>query len=272
MRGLAEWAMRGPWQAKCLAVLFACIPMLFWVSSAIISLVVLRRGIDQGLKILAWALLPAIAWAAAGQLTTAVCLLVTTLMACVLRQTVSWQKTLLALLPAGGLIALAIAQLAPQQVDLISELVLSLLGKLTQAGDQRSVDIGNLKLLVYYGVTGMLTWFFLLVSTLGLALGRFWQAQLFNPGGFREEFHQIRLPAVTASILLMLSLAGSTMMAPVMLVIAPIASFPLLVAGIALMHGLVGIRRLHNVWLAAFYAMLLLVTQLVYPLLFYCMP
>ena len=32
MRGLAELVMRGPKQAMILATVFACIPMLFWVS------------------------------------------------------------------------------------------------------------------------------------------------------------------------------------------------------------------------------------------------
>ena len=260
MRGLAEWALRGPRQAICLATLFACIPMLFWVSSAIIALVVLRRGVDQGVKILAWTLLPGIAWAAMGQFATVAGLLAATALAFILRQTVSWQKTLLALLPVGALMALAIAQLAPRQIDLMTELVLHFIG------DQRSVDIGSLKLLVKYGVIGMLTWFNLVTSVLGLVLARSWQAQLFNPGGFREEFHQIRLPVAASVMLLMLSLGGSTL-APMMLVIAPIASLPLLVAGLALMHGLVGIRKLNNVWLVTFYMLLIMITQLVYPVI-----
>lgn len=266
MRGLAEWVMRGPRQAICLATLFACIPMLFWVSSAIIALVVLRRGVDQGVKVLAWALLPGIAWAAMGQFATVAGLLAATALAFVLRQTVSWQKTLLALLPVGALIALAIAQLAPQQINLMTELVLKFISDLSQSGDQRSVDIGSLKLLVEYGVIGMLTWFNLVTSILGLTLARSWQAQLFNPGGFQKEFRQIRLPIAASAVLLMLSLGGSTL-APMMLVIAPIASLPLLVAGLALFHGLVGMRKLNKVWLVAFYMLLIMITQLVYPVI-----
>lgn len=266
MRGLAELAMRGPKQAIGLATLFACIPMLFWVSGAIISLVVLRRGINQGVKVLAWALLPAIAWAAMGQFATITGLIATMALACVLHQTVSWQKTLLMLLPAGALVALVVAQLAPQQINLLSELVLKLIGDLSGQGDQRSVDIGSLKPLVEYGVIGMITWFNLVSCIVGLVLARSWQAQMFNPGGFRKEFHQIKLPVATSVMLLMLTLGGSTM-APVMLVVAPVATLPLLVAGLALIHGLVGIRQLSNVWLVAFYTLLIFITQLMYPVI-----
>ena len=266
MRVLAEWAMRGPKQAIGLATLFACVPMLFWVSGAIVSLVVLRRGVDQGVKVLAWALLPAIAWAAMGQFATITGLVATTAMACVLRQTVSWQKTLLALLPVGALVAFITAQLAPQQISMLSEMVLKFISEFTQHGDQRSVDIGSLKPLVEYGVIGMLSWFNLVSCIIGLVLARSWQAQLFNPGGFREEFHQIKLPALIALTLLMFTLGGSTL-APFMLVVAPVATLPLLVSGLALFHGLVEMRQLSKVWLVAFYALLVFITQLMYPVI-----
>ena len=266
MRVLAEWAMRGPKQAIGLATLFACVPMLFWVSGAIVSLVVLRRGVDQGIKVLAWALLPAIAWAAMGQFATITGLIATTALACVLRQTVSWQKTLLALLPVGALVAFITAQLAPQQINMLSELVMKFISDLTQQGDQRSVDIGSLKPLVEYGVIGMITWFNLVSCIVGLVLARSWQALLFNPGGFREEFHRIKLPALIALMLLMLTLGGSTL-APFMLVLAPAATLPLLVSGLALFHGLVEMRQLSKVWLVSFYALLVFITQLMYPVI-----
>lgn len=266
MRVLAEWTMRGPKQATGLAALFACIPMLFWVSGAIVSLVVLRRGIDQGAKVLAWALLPAIAWAAMGQYATITGLIATMALACVLRQTVSWQKTLLALLPTGALVAFITAQLAPQQIGMLSDMVLKFISEFLQQTDQRPVDIGSLKPLVEYGVTGMIAWFNLVSCIIGLALARSWQAQLFNPGGFREEFHRIRLPAVIALALLLTTLGGSAL-ASFMLVLAPIATLPLMVAGLALFHGLVEIRQLSKVWLVSFYVLLVFTTQLMYPVI-----
>ena len=267
MRGLAELAMRGPKEAMGLAVVFACIPMFYWVSAAIIALVVLRRGTDAGLKILAWAVLPGIAWAAMGQFATIIGLTATTVFALILRQTVSWPKTLLALLPVGALIALALAQLAPQQIALISDMVMNLFHGYLKSTETTMDDLPpRLKPLVEYCVIGVLAWFNLVSCILGLVLARFWQAQLYNPGGFRKEFHRIRLPAIVAMGLLTFTIVGASFV-PFLLVIVPVATLPLLVAGLALVHGLVGIKKMGSFWLVGLYALLIIVTQLAYPVI-----
>ena len=266
MRGLVELAMRGPRQAMILATIFACIPMLFWVSAAIISLVILRRGTSEGLKILAWAVLPGIAWAAMGQFSTIIGLTATVALALVLRQTVSWQKTLLALIPTGALIALVMAQLAPQQITLISDLVMAFIHDYVQQAGDNTDDLVGIRPLVEYGVIGIIAWFNLVSCLLGLILARTWQSQLYNPGGFREEFHQIRLPLAVAMGLLAFTLVGATL-APFLLVMVPVATLPLLVAGLAMIHGLVGMKQLGSFWLIGFYILLIFVTQLAYPVI-----
>ena len=268
MRGLANYAMRGPGQALFLAVLFASIPMLFWLSSAVIALVILRRGIDHGLKVLMWALLPAIGWAAAGQFNVLTGLVATTLLACTLRQTVSWPKTLLALVPVGGAIALSLFQLAPQQIALLTEAVMGLLEKILPGqGAESAVDIGTqLKPLVEYGVVGMLSWFTLISSALSLILARAWQSALYNPGGFGNEFRRLILPPVASIMLLALTLGGSAL-SPVLTALIPIASLPLFLSGIALVHGLVNLKQLGSFWLVGMYMLLIMVTQLAYPVI-----
>ncbi|MGI9276836.1 MAG: hypothetical protein ACR2PT_18565 [Endozoicomonas sp.] len=267
MRGLAALAMKGPKQAMFLAVLFASIPMMFWLSAAIVSLVILRRGVDHGLKVLMWAILPGIAWAAAGQINALLGLAATALLACILRQTVSWPKTLLALVPVGGLIAFAIYQLVPQQIALLSEAVMGLLKSFLKQGGESTVDIGeSLKPMVEFGVTGMLAWFNLVSSVMALILARFWQALLYNPGGFGQEFRQVRLTPAVGMLLLGLTLMG-TALSPVMTVLVPIASLPLFLAGLALFHGLVAVRKMGNFWLVGIYMLLIFVTQLAYPVI-----
>lgn len=268
MRGLADFAMRGPKQALFLAVLFASIPMLFWLSSAVVTLVLLRRGMGQGLKVLMWALLPAIGWAAAGQLNALAGLLGTTLLACVLRQTVSWQKTLLALVPLGGALALSMFQLAPQQIALLSDAVMGLVTKILQGqGAGSTVDMGTqLKPLVEYGVVGMLSWFSLVSCVLSLVLARAWQSALYNPGGFGEEFRRLILPPLVSIALLALTLGG-TAVSPVLTALIPIASLPLFIVGLALVHGLVKLKQLGSFWLVGMYVLLILVTQLAYPVI-----
>ena len=62
MRALAEYIMRGRMQATLVVVGSAAMPLLFWLSAAAGSLVLLRRGASDAMGILAWAMLPAIAW------------------------------------------------------------------------------------------------------------------------------------------------------------------------------------------------------------------
>ena len=267
MRGLAELAMRGPKQAMILATLFACIPMLFWLSAAIVSLVMLRRGVEPGLKVLMWALLPGIAWAATGQYSVVMGLLATVSLASILRLTTSWQKTLLAVLPVGGLMAFVLAQFAPDQVAQLSVMVTEFLTSFLKQAGKSPADLGeNLQPLIHFGVIGMLAWFNLVSCLLGLILARSWQSFLYNPGGFREEFHQVRLPLAASMALLALTLAG-TSLSPVMVVLIPIASLPLFVAGVSLVHGLIGLRKLGYLWLVAFYLMVVLFMQLAYPVI-----
>ena len=267
MRGLAELAMRGPKQAILLSVLFASIPVMFWLSAAIISLVILRRGVDQGLKVLMWALLPGIAWAATGQYSVLMGLASTGLLAITLRATVSWQKTLLALLPIGGLMAFVLSLVAPGQVDQLAGMVMEFLTSVLKQAGKTPADLGeNLTSLVHFGVVGMLTWFNLVSCVLGLVLARSWQSLLYNPGGFQEEFHNIRFTAPLSMALLALTLAGSKL-SPFMVVLIPVASLPLFVAGLSMVHGLVGLRKMGSLPLILFYAVVILITQLAYPII-----
>jgi len=90
-----------------------------------------------------------------------------------------------------------------------------------------------------------------------LVLGRWSQAMLYNPGGFREEFHHLRLPPVVAVGLLAMAAASLTQGMDGAFW-AWTCSVPLIVAGAALVHGLVGLRKLGRGWLVAFYALLVL--------------
>jgi len=87
-------------------------------------------------------------------------------------------------------------------------------------------------------------------------LARWWQALLFNPGGFQQEFHQFRLqPSVAVALmaLFVLSSFGITVLSGWTMYFV----MPLFFAGVALVHGLVGIKKLSRLWLFAFYMLML---------------
>ena len=113
-------------------------------------------------------------------------------------------------------------------------------------------------------LTGLMASLLQIVTLLCLVLGRYWQASLYNPGGFGEEFRALRLPVLPALLLVAGMLLGPSLGLPML---APLCSVPLVFAGVALVHGLVAAKRLARFWLVGLYVTLVLFMQLVYPLL-----
>ena len=100
MRPLAEFIMRGRTQATLVVVLGAVVPLLYWMTAAGGSLVLLRRGPAAAAGVLVWALLPALFWLYLGDASIVLVLLGSTLLAAILRQSLSWTRVLLASVPS----------------------------------------------------------------------------------------------------------------------------------------------------------------------------
>jgi hypothetical protein len=106
-------------------------------------------------------------------------------------------------------------------------------------------------------ITGALALNQMLFSVISLILGRWWQALLYNPGGFQQEFHQLRLSPQLAVLFTVLFMAigaqgGSFGIWGLILVM------PILLAGIALVHWLVSAKQWSKQLLVIFYIVLLL--------------
>ena len=115
-------------------------------------------------------------------------------------------------------------------------------------------------------LTGLIAALLQAISVLSLILGRYWQAVLYNPGGFGREFRAIRIPLGPAMLLLACMLVGPSF-GPQLAMLTPMCSVPLAFAGLALIHGLVAQGRLARFWLVGVYITMLPFMQLIYPLL-----
>ena len=114
-------------------------------------------------------------------------------------------------------------------------------------------------------MTGSLASLLLLGAVASLFIARRWQAGLYNPGGFRTEFHQLQYgvtAALAALALLAAALLGPTllgrgvwsdllvnMLSPVVVVF--------LFQGLAVGHALIRSWSLNSAWLVALYILLL---------------
>lgn len=101
-----------------------------------------------------------------------------------------------------------------------------------------------------------------LVTTLLVA--RWWQATLFNPGGFRKEFHALRLPrilmltVIAGLVLVFMKMAGpGTVVLDIMLLLI----FVYLFQGIAVIHRTVVNRGMARGWLFGMYILLFVLPQ-----------
>ncbi len=268
MRALAEFIMRGRMQAIFVVAGAAALPMLFWLSAAAGSLVLLRRGLNDALSVLVWAVIPALAWWYFGDPRTLLVLLGSLGLALLLRSHASWVRVMVCSVGLGLLYVWALGAVFGEPIAaLASELQKVLPDALSGAYQQLSVEERErLESLLVPVLTGLLAALLQIVTLLSLMLGRYWQAALYNPGGFGSEFRALRFPPMLAMLLLVGMLLGPNLGAQ-LAVLTPLCSVPLVFAGLALMHGLVAQGRLPRFWLVGLYVTLVLFMQLIYPLL-----
>ncbi|TNE96843.1 MAG: hypothetical protein EP328_07380, partial [Gammaproteobacteria bacterium] len=88
-------------------------------------------------------------------------------------------------------------------------------------------------------------------------LARAWQAGLYNPGGFRKEFHALKLSPAVAVVCAVTMVIGPMLGLNSMLLVWA-AGTPLFMASVALVHGIVGRRNMSGQWLVLFYIALVL--------------
>lgn len=252
MKAIAEFAMRGRFQALLLTVAGAGSILFCWISAAILALVTLRKGVGTGAWLLLWALLPSGALLyLTGDSGPLALLLGTMALATVLRVTVSLPLAVLASVAVGGAAGLMAMTVGGQYLDQMVALFGEFLAQLEQ---QLSVEGEAVQLArpTAAQIAGMLGAGVAMLSVLCLLLARHWQAALYNPGGFGVEFRALRYSPGVASALAVagvgvaaLGLEYRTWAVAVMM--------PLTFAGLALVHARVSARGQGTGWLVGFY-------------------
>ena len=255
MRGLAEFIMRGRWQALGVAVLGSGSLLFGWVSAAAIALVTLRNGSASGGWLTLWAILPAIIIAAISGDTGSVLLLLGTFsLAVILRESVSLSLAVMASVP---LALLGGAALTLFNGVFLQELVATFNQALAQF--EQELAQGEAAEMVFNGVSvpqvaALLATGNAVIALLSLILGRYWQASLYNPGGFGEEFRALRLPV--GAVLLMASTALILWwMGADWRVWSAVVVLPLTVVGFSLLHAFAKRAGKGVTWLALMYAL-----------------
>lgn len=261
-RGLAEYVMSGRRQAATVALLFGLIPMLNLLSGAVVALVTLRKGPQEGFLIMLWALLPAGLQWLVGDTAPVIMVVGVTVLSYLLRRTQSWQQVLLLATVLGLLLQMSL----PLQTGYVAN-IQGLLNRLLEGGgtipgapNGLTIEDAKAQMLAlwlsFYGVEHIL------VFTACLMLGRYWQAMLYNPGGFQQEFHNLRVDRRAMGLLLVLMVIGLAGLPPLndwMMVFGVVPGL----CGLAVAHHVVAARKVGTGWLVLTYMLALLVTPLI---------
>jgi hypothetical protein len=240
MRALAEFVMRGRVQAIGVAIVGILLPFFLWFGIAAVGLVALRKGGTEAIVVLGWGLLATFAvLLLQGDIGPMAALIATAAAAFTLRSTSSWPLALMAVVAVGFGAALALNAFSSDYLNQLVVLLNQLLDKLR--AEMPSPQVQALGQLTTVQISGWLGFWAAFSGFLAVLLARYWQALLYNPGGFRGEFHRLRLPPQLALILLAVGLLLA-LLGPDYRVWLALVVFPFAVAGLALLHGMVGLK------------------------------
>jgi hypothetical protein len=270
MKALAGFVVRGRMQAtivaSVLAVLAVLITPLSVISAAAIGLVALSQGIREGFLVTLMGLvaLVALGWLLFDEplvllATGAVLWLPLLVLGEALRITRSL-RLVVEIAAAAGMLLIALQYLLLDDVtrfwtELLQQYLTLLMNpEVVQEADRQSV----VEALAPWMAGGLgAAWFIQLV--LSVFLARSWQSVLYHPGGFSQEFYQLRLGRwllLLVPVLLASSMLGDKPGFLAQLALVGMGAF--FIQGIALMHGLVNNYKAGQVWLIGFYLLLII--------------
>jgi len=195
MRALAEFIMRGRMQASSVAILGYIIPML---TPLVVALVTLRKGAFEGTLLLFISLMPGLISLLLSESSplliwiTLVSLIVVFIPALLLRITVSLSLGIIAAVAVSIVISGLAMMFASDRIDELIALMFK--GLAEQEGSETLATT----MVSHNAVSGTIAYILTLNAIMGLLLGRWMQALLYNLGGFGSEFRELRLSAIGA--------------------------------------------------------------------------
>jgi hypothetical protein len=275
MKLIAGYVMRGPSQATLVAsvtaLLSLLVPPLGLLSAGAIGLVTLRNGVGYGALVSALSTLAigALSWITLGSPLAAVGVLLLVWLpmlglGALLRHSRSLALTVQTAGAMGVVMVLMtyaiVGDPATAWGKVLEPLVTGPLREALSASAELTPDAQAQLIAQLAGwMTGAFAAALVAQFLMGLFVARWWQAVLYNPGGFGDEFRALRLGRGYAlSTILLLALLpffdGSSLAANLLLVLI----VPLIVQGLAVVHGVRAIRNARPAWLYGFYALLVL--------------
>jgi hypothetical protein len=277
MGAIANFILRGRLQALLVivggAALTALLPIFNHVSGGALALATLRNGLRDGvlLTLLATLVTGAVAFLVAGETTRAnIFLLMMVLLvwlpvlvtAKILRDSRSLGAALAAAFVVSAVVVIgfhvAVGDVVTWWRDLMQRTLVPLL---EQAHTGLSAaDLTKLVDTLAKVMTGVLGAAVLYTVMTNLCIGRWLQAIVFNPGGFRAEFYALHLGRWMAGVALVLLALGNLTggaVSRIALDLLFLAGAVYSLQGLSLMHAVVAMTNAHIAWLVGVYVLML---------------
>ena len=261
---------------------------LMVISTATICLTLLRHGINTGLKPVGFALVMLAVFALIVGLRVidvvfmvAILWLPTLIAAAVLRTTVRLDLSLATLAGLAALVIVLVYWIYPDQSVLWRDSVALMIDGFrlfleqggsagleptpagssaadspTSVSTEATIKLEAMRDMLHQHMTLAMVVSMLLLSSTALLQARYWQARLYNPGGFGEEFRGLRFGHILAGIAVLVCAMAAINGSTIAIGLSLVAVCLFLFQGLALLHALVKTGRLNQGWLVATYVLL----------------
>lgn len=255
--------MRGRLQAISVVVAATLLQFLSWFGGGVVALVALRRGWFDGLTVVggATAVLAAVYGLQLGAPQLALWVLLelwlpVLLLGLWLRFTISLASTLRFAAVLAGLLVLGLHIAYPDQVAHWRPVLERVAEVLADGSADARQGLREMQERVLPYLTGLWVMSLLAGAVVSLLVGRWLQAMLYNPGGFRREFHGLDLgrtaALIGAALLLWATLQGAGLGYDLALGAGAIFALQALSLG----HAAVEMKGLNRGWLVGLYVLL----------------
>ena len=250
--------------ASSLALLSLMMPPVSVVSSATVALVTLRRGAYEGLYVLGCSSLAAalLGFLALGNFQFAllyvmVLWLPVWLISIILREGQHLSLAVEIAVLIGIVCVIGFYLYAPDPVALWKAVLSQMIPADVPVADiQRTIDI-----LVHY-MTGVIAAGSVFGLLFGLFLGRWWQANLYNPGGFRQEFLSLSTKpriSIGAIVVLIIAVTSPVGISEIVWNVCILLFVLFTVIGVAVLHYAFSMMKLGRYMVPMFYITLFLI-------------
>jgi len=192
-------------------------------------------------------------------LSTGFIWLSTLLVAAVLRSTVSLKLAVLCVVPVTVVAGVLAAMYKPELMHFWQSEMTKVLETLS-AAERQELTAQNFEQMREYFLNQvgslLVTWTFFMVLG-AVFIARHWQAQLFNVGGFQQEFHTLRLGKEAVIVFAIAIVLGQVIAGAFFQSVALAMLLVFFVQGLSVLHCLTKQRGLSKGWLTGTYIMLM---------------